>query len=148
MRKSDPLSSGSPATFWAMPTMKGLMGLKVAPTTAAPMLMATAVTRLKPSLATSRTRMGAKAISSSCIWMSTPPVANTTQEIGMTKASWPRNCSIRASSSVPNTPVRSTTVQAAPTRKTRKMTEAASAIPFGMATRASSGHTGAGFTVR
>ena len=66
----------------------------------------------------------------------------------MTSASWPRSCSIRPSSSVPNTPVRSTTVQAAPTRKTRKMTEAASAIPFGMSTRASVSDTGAGATVR
>ena len=128
--------------------MKGSIGLKAAPITAAPMLIATAVTRSNPSRATSSTSKGANAINSSCIWISAPPAAKTRQAIGMTRASLPRSDSTRESNSVPKTPVRSTTVHAAPTRNTRKMTEAASAMPLGMSTSASVRETGAGVTVR
>ena len=44
MRNSDPESSGICASCCAIPTWKGLIGLKAAPTAAAPRLMATAVT--------------------------------------------------------------------------------------------------------
>jgi DNA helicase-2/ATP-dependent DNA helicase PcrA len=73
-------------------------------------------------------------------------VANTTQETGITRLSRPRRTRTSSSSTVWKTPVRSTTAQAAPTRKTRKMTDPASAIPLGIATSAASGDTGVGST--
>ena len=42
-RKTPPESNGSSASFCAIPTWNGLMGLNAAPTAAAPALIATAV---------------------------------------------------------------------------------------------------------
>ena len=44
IRNSHPESNGSCASCWAIPTWNGLMGLKAAPTAAAPRLIATATT--------------------------------------------------------------------------------------------------------
>jgi hypothetical protein len=43
IRNPRPDSSGSCATFCAMPTLNGLIGLNAIPTAAAPILIATAV---------------------------------------------------------------------------------------------------------
>ncbi len=77
---------------------------------------------------------GTSAMISSCMFSSAPPMQKKMLTTGMTSASLP--CSFATSHPTPclSAPVWSTTVKAPPTRKTKKMTDAASAIPLGTAT--------------
>ena len=92
-------------------------------------------------------RRGAKATSSSDICISAPPAAKARPTTGIT--STPRLSSRRASTSTSllRAPVRSTTVNAPPERKIRKITLAASIRPFGTATSALNTPTGAASTL-
>ena len=146
MRNTDPERSGSWASCWAIPTWNGLIGLNDAPTAAAPRLAATAVTRSKPSRRTSSSMTGTSAMISSFMLSSTPPTANATHAAGMTSASRPLSRRTSQSTAPRRAPVRSTTVNAPPIRNTKKITDAASTMPLGMATRAWSGPTGCGST--
>jgi hypothetical protein len=145
-RNSQPESRSSFATFWAMPTWKGLMGLNEAPTAEAPRLIATATRGLKPSREVSSRRTGTKAISSSCIWISAPPVAKASPATGITSSPRPSSAATSEWTSLPSAPVRSTTAKAPPTRKTKKMTGAAAAMPRGIPTSAWKGPIGAAST--
>src|SRR5256885_1374051 len=113
------------------------MGLKAAPTAAAPRLAATAVTESKPSRRTRSNMTGTRAMISSFMLSSTPPSANVRQAAGITSASRRAGRRPNQSTAPRRAPVRSTTVNAPPIRKTKKMTDAASAIPKGMADAAS-----------
>ncbi len=117
-RNCQPDSRSSSATFCAMPTWKGLMKLNEAPTAEAPRLMATAVTGLNPRRDVSRSNTGTKAISSSCIWSSTPPVPKASPATGMTSSPRPDSAATKEFTSRVRAPVRSTTANPPPTRKT------------------------------
>ncbi len=101
-----------------MPTWKGLKGLNAAATSEGPRLMATATIGRKPSRRVRRRRTGTKAISSSSIWISMPPVANARPAIGMTSRPRPERTRTIEFTSRASAPVRSTTENAPPTRKT------------------------------
>ena len=122
------------------------MGLNDAPTAEAPRLIATATMGLKPSREVSRRRTGTKAISSSCICISTPPVAKASPATGITSSPRPSSEEASELTSRPRAPVRSTTANAPPTRNTKKMTDAAAIIPRGIPTIAWKGPTGAAST--
>jgi hypothetical protein len=129
-----------------MPTWNGLMGLKEAPTAEAPRLIATATTGVKPSREVRSSRTGTKAISSSCIWMSAPPVAKARPATGTTSRPRPASAEASEPTSRPSAPVCSTTAKAPPTMKTKKTTGAAAIMPRGIPTSAWKGPTGAGST--
>ena len=141
-----PDASGSSASRCAICTWKGLMGLKAEPTNAAPALIATATIALKPILRVRINSTGISGMISSCRFWTTPPTAKGTDTTGMMSRSRP--CSALVSDVTPrrSAPVASTTVNAPPIRKTRKMISAASAIPRGSATMASNRFTGLGST--
>ena len=142
-RKSPPEPSGSSASFCAIWTWKGLMGLNADPTNAAPALIATATSGVKPTVRVRMSRTGISGMISSCMFSTTPPVAKKIETMGMTSRSRP--LSVRTSDVTPrrSAPVSSTTVNAPPMRNTRKITSAASAMPRGSATIASKRLTGA-----
>ena len=94
------------------------MKLNEAPTAEAPRLMATAVRGVKPRRDVSSSSTGTKAISSSCIWSSTPPVPNAIPAIGMTSRPRAESAATREFTSRVSAPVRSTTAKPPPTRKT------------------------------
>lgn len=83
---------------------------------------------------------------SSCMFSMTPPVAKNSDTTGITRRSRPRSERISEVTPRFSAPVSSTTVNAPPMRKTRKITSAASAIPRGSATIASKKLTGLGST--
>ena len=122
------------------------MGLKADPTNAAPALIATATMGVKPSLRVRMRRTGTRGMISSCMFSTTPPVAKNSDTTGITSRSRPRNDRISEVTPRLSAPVSSTTVNAPPMRKTRKMTSAASAMPRGSATMASKNPTGFGST--
>ena len=146
VRNSHPDPTGTPATFCAIATMKGSTGENAAAIAAVPMLTATAIRGGSPSEAQISSKSGANATSSSDICMRAPPAAKARPTTGIT--STPRLFSRRASTSTRrrSAPVRSTTVNAPPERKMRKMTLAASIKPLGTATKARNTPTGAGST--
>jgi len=80
------------------------------------------------------------------MFSSAPAAANASETIGITSV--PRSPSPRTSDPTAcfSAPVSSTTVKAPPTRKTKKMTEAASIMPCGTARSAAKGPTGCGST--
>ena len=86
--------------------------------------------------------VGISAMISSCMFAITPPVANATLTTGITKTS--RFLRRATSQATPerSAPVSSITLNAPPMRKIRKITSARSAIPLGMATKASKNPTG------
>ena len=90
-----PESSGSPASFCAICTWNGLIGLNAAPTPAAPTLIATAVSASNPSRRVTSSSTGTSAMISSDMFSSAPPAANASETIGITSAS--RRCSRRTS---------------------------------------------------
>ena len=89
---------------------------------------------------------GTRAMISSFMLSSTPPSPNARQAAGITSASRRASRRTNHSTAPRSAPVRSTTVNAPPIRKTKKMTDAASTMPFGMATSARNGPTGWGGT--
>ena len=115
---SQPLSERELGHLLRDADLERVDGLNDAPTAAAPRLIATAVSALKPSRRTRSRSTGTNAISSSCIWIRMPPQANAKPTMGMTQR--PRPASRRAShlTSRASAPVRSTTANAPPTRKT------------------------------
>ena len=146
-RNDQPESSGNCDSFCAISTWNGLIGLKAAPTAAAPTLIAAAVTASYPRRRVSTSSAGMSAMISSCMLSSAPPNANTRHVTGMTNAA--RSASRRTSQSTPyaSAPVRSTTANAPPMRNTKNTTSAASSRPFGIATTAANGPTGFASTV-
>jgi hypothetical protein len=76
------------------------------------------------------------------MFSSAPAVAKPSDTIGITSA--PRSPTARTSdpTACRSAPVSSTTVNAPPTRKTKKMTEAASIAPCGTASSVSNGPMG------
>jgi hypothetical protein len=109
--------------------------------------MATAVTGVNPSCRTRSSSTGTNAMSSSCICIMMPPRLNATLATGITRMPRPFSRRARPFTSRPNVPVRSTTVNPPPMRNTSPMTEAASTMPFGIATIAWKGPTGWGSTL-
>ena len=100
------------------------MGLKAAPTPAAPRLMARAVTAEKPRRRVRSRSTGTSAMISSCMFSSAPAVANAR----LTDGDDERRAAVEACTSHPtpwrSAPVSSTTVKAPPTRKTSAITDA------------------------
>ena len=129
-----------------MPTLNGLNGLNVLPIPAAPRLMDTTVNASKPTRLASRSNTGTSATISSHIPSTAPPAAKSSDTIGMMATVWCRNRSASQWTALLNAPVLSMTLNAPPARKIRKMTDPASAIPFGTAINVSNGPTGWGGT--
>ena len=145
-RKGQPERRGSSANRCAMPTPNGFIGLNDEPMPAAPRLIDTVVSASKPTPRVSTSNIGIRAMISSHMPSAAPPAANTMHAAGMISVS--RRASLLASHATPprSAPVLSTTLTAAPARKTMARTPAASMMPFGTATRASKGLTGLGST--
>ena len=94
------------------------MKLYEAPTAEAPRLIATAVSGVNPSRDVSSSRTGTKAISSSSICSSTPPVPKASPATGITSSPRPDRTRTSELTRRVRAPVRSTTANPPPTRKT------------------------------